>query len=159
MAKRLFVAPSPISHVKDVEDVVVRDVSLHAYLLSAVADAMKADGYGLRSRSRWLEEAFAGMVVNDPLMMEGSTGDKAVDGPEGKLERTKVQIRRSMARQLDALSARLRRENPFMEGAMSYVMRSAARYRLRFPHLYHFGTKEELQQLFQKAVDVDFSAE
>lgn len=117
---------------------VIKSVLLPSFLIDAVEEAMAAYQYGARSRSVWLEEAIAGLILHDPTLLVGSSGSKAYapDSPAGKLKQIKVHISGDLDKQSRWLVRTLRRQHPDGEGTFTDILRYAIVYRCRYPN--HF---------------------
>lgn len=114
---------------------VVRDVSAQTYLLNAVRVAMDAEGYSERNKSKWIVEAFAGLRTQHPdiLISDSRDGDTAVQGPAAKMIRFKLTIPDHLDKDLARTALEVRTNVPDVIGEVSYVVRCAIRFRLRYP--------------------------
>lgn len=109
-------------------------VRLSEALHAEVSAAMERDGYSLKGRSVWVEEALLAMSRLDPDLRESLVGDKA-QGPNKK-NATSISLTPPARRQLLELAFRLRLQVPILEGVQSIVLRCAMRFRIRHPECF-----------------------
>ena len=139
---------------------VIRDFSLQRYLADNLREQMRADGYNEKRRTRWIEEAIAGLMLFDASMMDSATGDRATttDPAHAKLVRTKTRIRADLERNVSELVRTLKFQDPDIVGHYSYVIRCAIRYRMRNPDRFPPSDGADGDDLIARAVKLNFES-
>lgn len=142
---------------------VIREISVPQYLWDAMMLTMREAGYSQKMRSRWIEEAIAGLIVFDPLMLQSNYEVRTLAiqrNPEGEaLDRTMFRTKTSLRYELDdrvqELAGELVRTDADHKGAYSRVIRIAIRGRLGRPSCFPSSPCRDGDILISKAVDAD----
>ncbi len=155
MAKILRKSVPVSAPASELPDVVIRDVSVQRYLLEAADAAAQQSGYTRKQRSRWIEEAIAGLAIHDPTLLASPLGEQAIRGEQAKLRRIKVQLSLPIDQRANEMVKNLLAENPDTVGPYSYVVRCALRYRLRNPARFtHMLVRSERDKLLRSALPI-----
>ena len=141
----------------------VRDVSLEKFFWDEIAETMREGGYSLKMRSRWIEEAIAGLILFDPLLLQTNYEAGSVTARRySKLESldrtiltTKLTLRPEIDEQVRKLAVQLVRHEGDLKSPYSKVVRIAVNGRLGRPSKFPVGPSAESELIISRAMDAE----
>lgn len=141
-------------------DHVIRRLSLQPILLDAMQRAMEAAYYTPHQRSLWIEEALAGLILQDPGLYQSPTGDdvKGLGPLMVRSVKTKTNVRNALDRQVHEVLKMLRTQYWEQPPSFSYIARCAIRHRLRHPEHYPRTSLILSDDLIERALAVDLTS-
>lgn len=86
---------------------------------------LETPGYGSKGKSRWIREAIEELLKDKTLASVGA-GEKLVRNEAAELVRMPVELKDRIAH----AAGIIRRQDPFMDGVQSAIIRAAIRTRL-----------------------------
>lgn len=141
----------------------VREVSLEKFLWDEIAESMREGGYSLKMRSRWIEEAIAGLILFDPLLLQtnyeaGSVTARRyskLDSLDRTMVTTKLALRPELDEQVRKLAVQLVRHDGDLKSPYSKVVRIAVNGRLGRPSKFPVGPSTESELIISRALDAE----
>lgn len=144
----------------DASTPVRREVAFQKLLLELLLEDMEDQGYGPKGRSRWLNEAIAGLIIHDPEITESGVSDRLpTDDPSYRRVRRTISLNPALSAKVDQLAEEVLFRNPGQIGPHGYIARSAVRHRLGRPELYTEDATPPLSQLIDTAIQVPIGSD